>query len=61
MAEKEMIQRNIEEFSRLQKYMILTENKTSAAYMEMKDRYIELKIILTSFEINLTELDKIKE
>ncbi len=61
MAEKEMIQRNIEEFSRLQKYMILTEDKTSAAYMEMKDRYIELKIILTSFEINLTELDKIKE
>ena len=61
MAAKEMIQRNIEEFSRLQKYMILTEDKTSAAYMEMKDRYIELKIILTSFEINLTELDKIKE
>ncbi len=61
MTEKEMIQRNIEEFSRLQKYMILTEDKTSAAYMEMKDRYIELKIILTSFEINLTELDKIKE
>ncbi len=61
MAEKEMIQRNIEEFSRLQKYMILTEDKTSAAYMEMKDRYIELKIILTSFEINLTELDKIKK
>ncbi len=61
MTEKEMIQRNIEEFSRLQKYMILTEDKTSAAYMEMKDRYIELKIILTSFGINLTELDKIKE
>ncbi|WP_251492915.1 hypothetical protein [Otoolea muris] len=61
MTEKEMIQRNIEEFSRLQKYMILTEDKTSAAYMEMKDRYIELKIILTSFEINLTELDKIKK
>ena len=61
MAEKEMIQRNIEEFSRLQKYMILTEDKTSAAYMEMKDRYIELKIILISFGINLTELDKIKE
>ena len=61
MTEKEMIQRNIEEFSRLQKYMILTDDKTSAAYMEMKDRYIELKIILTSFEINLTELDKIKK
>lgn len=61
MTEKEMIQKNIEEFSRLQKYMILTEDKKSAAYMEMKDRYIELKIILTSFGISLTELDKIKE
>ena len=61
MTEEEMIQKNIEEFSRLQKYMILTEDKKSAAYMEMKDRYIELKIILTSFGINLNELDKIKE
>lgn len=61
MTEKELIQKDIEEFSRLQKYMILTEDKKSAAYLEMKDRYIELKIILTSFGINLTELDKIKE
>lgn len=61
MTEKEMIQKNIEEFSRLQKYMILLNDKKSNAYMEMKDRYIELKIILTSFGINLTELDKIKE
>ena len=61
MTEKEMIQKNIEEFSRLQKYMILTEDKRSKAYLEMKDRYIELKIILTSFGISLVELDKIKE
>lgn len=32
MTEKEMIQKNIEEFSRLQKYMSLMENKESAAY-----------------------------
>ncbi len=61
MTEKEVIQKNIEEFSRLQKYMILTEDKKSKAYLEMKDRYIELKIILTSFGISLVELDKIKE
>ena len=61
MTEKEMIQKNIEEFSRLQKYMILLDDKESRAYAEMKDRYIELKIILTSFGINLSELDKLKE
>lgn len=60
MTEKELLQKNIEEFSRLQSYMLLTE-KGSEAYRLMKDRYIELKVILTASGINLTELDKIKE
>ncbi len=47
MTEKEMLQKNIEEFSRLQNYMILSE-KDSEAYKVMKDRYIELKVILTA-------------
>lgn len=61
MSEKEMMQRNVEEFSRLQKYMILTQDKNSEAYNEMKERYIELKVILMSSGINLTDLDRIKE
>ena len=60
MTEKEMMQKNVEEFSRLQNYMLLSD-KNSEAYRVMKDRYIELKIILTASGINLTELDKIKE
>ena len=60
MTEKEMLQKNVEEFSRLQNYMLLSD-KNSEAYRVMKDRYIELKIILTASGINLTELDKIKE
>lgn len=60
MADKEMLQKNVEEFSRLQNYMLLSD-KNSEAYRVMKDRYIELKIILTASGINLTELDKIKE
>lgn len=60
MSEKEMLKLSIEEFSRVQKYMILTEDKESAAYSEMKDRYFELKVILTSSDINLTDIDKIK-
>jgi len=61
MPEKEMIQRNIEEFSRLQKYMVLTQDKESAAYKEMYERYVDLKTILTASGINITELDRIKE
>lgn len=60
MSDKEILQRNIEEFARLQDYMIDTE-KDSAAYKKMKRRYIELKVILTATGINLTELDIIKE
>ncbi len=60
MSDKEMMQKNIEEFARLQDYMIDTE-KESAAYRKMKRRYIELKVILTSSGVNLTELDIIKE
>lgn len=56
----EMLQKNVEEFSRLQRYMRLCE-KDSEAYMEMKEQYIELKIILTASGINLMELDRIKE
>ena len=60
MTEKEMIKVVIEEFSRLQSYMLASE-KDSNGYKLMKDRYIELKVILTSFGINLTEIDRIKE
>ncbi len=60
MTEKEMMQKNVEEFSRLQDYMVVAE-KDSESYKRMKRRYIELKVILTASGINLTELDYIKE
>nr|WP_305139269.1 hypothetical protein [uncultured Schaedlerella sp.] len=60
MSEKEMLKISVEEFSRLQDYMIDSE-KESAAYKKMKRRYIELKVILTASGINISELDFIKE
>ena len=60
MTEAEMLQKNIEEFSRIQSYMVLAE-KDSAVYRALKVRYIELKVILTASGTNLTELDTIKE
>lgn len=60
MAEKGMMQINVEELGRLQDYMVSCE-KDSEAYKKMKRRYTELKVILTAFGINLTELDIIKE
>ena len=60
MNEKEMIQRNVEEFSRLQRYMV-TDGKDAKAYPDMYKRYIDLKAILQASGVNLTELDRIKE
>ena len=60
MAEKETMQRNVEEFDRLQDYMLSCE-KDSEVYQKMKRRYTALKVILTASGINLTEIDIIKE
>ncbi len=60
MAEGEMLKLSIEEFSRIQRYMKLTE-KDSEVYKAMKERYIDLKVILSSSGVNMTELDRIKE
>lgn len=60
MTEKEMMQRNIEEFERLQDYM-LSCDKDSEVYQKMKRRYTALKVILTVSGINLAEIDIVKE
>ncbi|WP_286151972.1 hypothetical protein [Sporofaciens musculi] len=60
ITEKEMLKLSVEEFSRLQDYMIESD-KDSNAYKRMKRRYIELKVILTASGINISELDYIKE
>lgn len=60
LSDKEMMQRNVEEFERLQDYMISCD-KDSEAYKKMKRRYAALKVILTSSDVDLTEIDIIKE
>lgn len=60
MSDQEMLKVSVEEFSRLQDYMVECE-KDSIAYKKMKRRYIELKVILAASGINLTELDMINE
>ncbi len=60
MSEKEMLKISVEEFSRVQDWMELAE-KDSAIYKSLKKRYLDLKVILTSSGVNLTEIDRIKE
>ena len=56
----ETIKITVEEFSRLQSYMELTDKNTDAYKLMMK-RYRELKVILTSLGVNLTNIDTINE
>lgn len=60
MTEGEMLKISVEEFSRIQRYMMLAE-KDSEVYRAMKERYIDLKVILKASGVNLTEIDRIKE
>lgn len=48
MIEGEMLKLSVEEYSRLQDYM-LSCGKDSNAYKKIKRRYIELKVILLSY------------
>ena len=60
MTEKEMIKISIEEFSRIQDWMLLADKDTEL-YKSIRKRYIDLKVILTTSGASLTELDRIKE
>ena len=57
MNNQETIKICVEEFSRLQEWMGMTEKETPL-YKSMKVRYRDLKVILG---VNVTELDTIKE
>lgn len=60
MTEGEMLKLSVEEFSRIQRYMMLAE-RDSEVYKAIKERYIDLKVILSASGVNLTEIDRIKE
>ncbi len=51
----------IEEFDRIQDYMMSCEDKNSVLYQKMRRRYMTLKAILTTSGVNLSEIDYIKE
>ena len=57
----DIIRDSITEFSRVQTWMLSVKEKDSVTYQLMHDRYIELKVTLSTLGVNLTQLDKIKE
>lgn len=59
MSKEEIMKLSVEEFSRIQKWMLNT--KDPDTFNEIYERYIELKVILSSLGVNLADLDKIKK
>ena len=58
----DIVRDSINEFSRVQDWMELAkENNDIITYNAMHKRYVELKVMLTSLGVNLTELDRIKD
>ena len=58
----DIIRDSVNEFSRLQNWMISAKaNNDIDTYNAMHDRYMELKVTLSSLGVNLTDIDKIKE
>lgn len=57
----DIIKDYISELSRIQNWMIAIKSSNLDVYNSMHDRYLELKVTLTSLGVNLAEIDKIKE
>lgn len=57
----DIIRDSIIEFSRVQTWMLSAKkNNDMETYDIMHIRYMELKVTLSSFGVNLTEIDRIK-
>lgn len=61
-SQADIIRDSVVEFSRLQDWMLSAkEHGDMDTYNMMYKRYVELKVILSAFSVNIAELDKIKE
>ena len=58
----EIIERNINEFQKIQAHMIIAkEENATKTYASLKKDYRSIKAVLTSLGVNLTDIDEIKE
>lgn len=62
MSKEEITQRAIEDFSKVQRRMLLAKKENAVeTYADLKEEYINLKALLNTLGVNLSQLDKIKE
>ena len=58
----EITQKAIEDFSKVQRRMLLAKEENATKwYADFKEEYLNLKALLNTASVNLTEIDRIKE
>ena len=58
----EAIKAALDDFSKVQRRMLLAKKENATeTYANLKEEYITLKALLTVADVNLTEIDRIKE
>ncbi len=61
-ANLEITQKAMEDFKKIQEYMLLAKEENSIkTYAKLKKEYLYLKSFLTIAGVNLTDIDEIKE
>lgn len=62
MSKEEIMKNAMDEFMGIQEHMLLARKENaSETYTKLKDRYLALKVLLNSLDVNITDIDKIKE
>lgn len=62
MNNGEIIKNALEDFAKVQRRMLLAKKENATeTYADLKEDYMLIKALLNSLDVNLTELDKIKE
>ena len=62
MSKEEIMKNAMDEFRKIQKYMLLARKESAAeTYAELKEEYLVLKALLNNLGVNLTDIDRIKE
>ena len=58
----EVIKQALDDFKKIQRYMLLAkEEGATKTYAELKEEYLMLKVLLQVSDVNLTDIDRIKE
>lgn len=61
-SDREMIERNINDFQKIQGHMMIARKENAnETYESLKRDYLSLKAVLSSLGVTLTDIDRMKE